>query len=83
MATTISPKLSIGLSYNTTDYSKYLVAPTGTITATATAPAWLPYPPSTITVPFTYTYKLVEQITGEELRKWCESFVADKLAFDA
>jgi hypothetical protein len=86
MATTVSPRLR--LNYNTADISEYVIPPGNTV-STTNSKSWFPYPPSTITVPFTitgpltYTYKLVEPITGEELRKWCEAFVADKLNFDA
>jgi hypothetical protein len=81
MATTISPKL--GTSFSTwggpitttmstnVTWSPYIVASGGT------------YVSSSVPSSLTYTYKLVEPITGEELRKWCESFVADKLDFDA
>ena len=83
MATTTSPKLALG-----TSYKKWA---TPIITSTSTNIPWSPYivasgssyvsspVPSTLT----YTYKLIEPITGEELKKWCESFVAEKLAFDA
>jgi hypothetical protein len=83
MATTTSPKLALGTSYKT------WAAPV--IASTSTNVSWSPYIVASGTgyisspVPsyLTCTYKLVEQITGEELKKWCESFVADKLNFDA
>jgi hypothetical protein len=93
MATTISPKLSIGLSYNTTDYTKYVPWTIGVGSGTspyAYPSVPFPFPPSvptsgSITIPVTYTYTLgdPERITGEELKRWCEDFVADKLELDA
>ena len=80
MATTVSPKLGMtnsklwgppASSSTNVAWSPYIVA-SGTGYVSSPVPSTL-----------TYTYKLVEPITGEELRKWCESFVADKLNFDA
>ena len=81
MATTTSPKLALGTSYKkwaTPASSSTNVAWSPYIVASGTGYVSSPVPSS-----LTYTYKLVEPITGEELRKWCESFVADKLNFDA